>query len=252
MKPTLILDFDGTFITEETFSILGTLALMGHPERGDRVQKINEITNEGMNGSIPFDESLRRRFDLLDLNLTHVEETTALITQMFISPSFRSYARELRAYADNIFIVSGGFKDIIVPVVAAFDISADHVFANTLRYEGQRCIGVDPENHMAKDGGKILVVNELKALHNLSNPFIAIGDGYTDWQLLEAGAVDDFYAYTESARRERVISLAGEHRVISSLDPIATMLNWRCPLTPEGQPARISAEIHPMSMQSRK
>lgn len=225
---------------------------MNHPERGNRIQEIHGITNEGMNGTIPFDESLRRRFELLDLHISHVEETTDLIRQMFISPSFRSYARELRASADNIYIVSGGFEDIIVPVVAAFDIPADHVFANTLRFEGQKCIGVDPENRMAKEGGKISVVNELKATRTLSSPLIAIGDGYTDWQLFESGTVDDFYAYTETVRRGRVVSLAGEHRVASSFHPIAEMLGWKRPLSPEGQPTRSPVEMYPMSMQSRK
>ena len=53
----------------------------------------------------------------------------------------------LKNYAANIFILSNGFKDFIVPIVAKYDIPKENVYANEFVYdEAGNISGFDKEN----------------------------------------------------------------------------------------------------------
>lgn len=64
MLPTFIIDFDSTFITVEALDKLSVIALNKNPQKTKITRKISEITKAGMIGSIDFQESLIKRFDL--------------------------------------------------------------------------------------------------------------------------------------------------------------------------------------------
>jgi D-3-phosphoglycerate dehydrogenase len=208
----IVIDFDSTFTKVEGLDELARIALQGNPKQAEIVGKIHEITEKGMAGSISFADSLRDRVALLSANKSHVEELVAFLKGK-ISDSFNRNKDFIQDYADQIYIVSSGFKDFIVPVVNELGISAENVFANTFIYDGQGNItGYDQDNLLSKDKGKVSLLQSL----SLEGEIFVIGDGYTDYELREAGLANKFFAFTENVSRKSVTDKADF--IVPSLD----------------------------------
>ncbi|MEA1882117.1 MAG: HAD-IB family phosphatase [Candidatus Marinimicrobia bacterium] len=208
----LIIDFDSTFITKESLDELAHAALKAHPERTERLEKIEGLTKAGMEGKITFDESLSQRMALLDAGQDDVSAVTTALSGK-VTASFEGNKQFIRENGNKILIISGGFREIIIPIVAEFGIVADRVFANEFIYdEHDQIKGVDSENVMAQAGGKVAQAQAL----GLTGKIHVMGDGYTDYQLKAKGPATKFYAFIENVRRENVCNLADV--VLSNLD----------------------------------
>jgi D-3-phosphoglycerate dehydrogenase / 2-oxoglutarate reductase len=211
-SPYIIIDFDSTFTKVEGLDELAAIALEGNPDRDSLVQNISDLTNRGMNGEMSFSEGLRERISLLKANRSHITLLVDLLRTK-VSDSFQRNKAFLTENADQIFIVSSGFKEFIVPVATELGIREDHVFANSFVFDGEgNIIGIDENNVLSMDGGKIKLLSSL----NLDGEIYAIGDGYTDYELKASGLASRFYAFTENVERPRVMAVA-EH-VATSFD----------------------------------
>ena len=200
----LIVDFDSTFVQVEALDELAAIALAEHPAADSIIEKIRTITAQGMEGKISLSDSLANRIKLLSANKKHVELLIDSLVNK-VSASFKRNAAFLEQFADNIYIVSSGFKEYIIPVVSKYGIKEDHIFANTFTYDAAGNInGLDNVNPLCQDQGKVKVVKSL----NLTGNVWAIGDGITDYEIREAGAADAFYAFTENVERPGVVAKA--------------------------------------------
>ena len=207
-----IIDFDSTFTKVEGLDELANIALAGSANREKIVQQIRNLTEQGMNGEITFSEALTKRIALLKANRSDIDKLVDfLYTQ--VSESFQRNEKFLREYADNILIISGGFKEFIVPIVTSMGIKEANVYANTFIFDAEGNItGVDENNVLAHEKGKVKLLGSL----NLDGDIYAIGDGYTDYELRSSGLANRFYAFTENVEREKVTAKA-DH-IVPSLD----------------------------------
>jgi D-3-phosphoglycerate dehydrogenase len=206
LLPYLVFDFDSTFTQVEGLDELADIALAGQPDRAERVGQIKALTDRGMAGEIGFQESLSQRLALLGANRRHLAPLVAHL-QTKVSESIRRNGDFFRQHAERIYVVSSGFREFIEPVVAEFGIPASHVLANTFTFDPEGNItGCDPANVLSRDGGKIRQL----VLLDLDGPVYVLGDGYTDYQIREAGLAHRFYAYTENVSRPSVVAHADE------------------------------------------
>ena len=127
-----VIDFDSTFIKSETFDLLGHFSLSDQPDAEDKLNKIHHITDEAMEGNMDFSESLSSRISLLNASKDHFEPLIEKI-RGDISPSFSRNRQFFINYSDQIYIISNGFREIIVPVVRDFGIPEKNVFAKGVR-----------------------------------------------------------------------------------------------------------------------
>lgn len=207
-----LIDFDSTFIKSEGIDELAAVSLKKSKDREERLAKIKTLTQQGMDGKIPFGKSLMKRIGLLQANKSHIEKT-AKILKRDISSSILRNKHFFKTYKNNIYIISGGFEEFIIPVVKSFGISENHIFANTFLFDKEGNItGIDTKNPLAHDNGKVKLIKSLK----LKGDIYVIGDGYTDYKLKEEGLVKKFIAFTENIEREVVIKKA-DH-IASSFD----------------------------------
>lgn len=212
--PTLIFDFDSTLVGFETLEALAELALEGAPEAGAIRAEIAALTDQAMSGALGFDEALSRRLTLLPLTRDHVQ-TLAGQAVARLAPSVSRNVETLRAHADRIVIVSGGFREVIAPVARHLGVRDDRVLANDLTYDAEgRVTGVDRTNPLSTDGGKVTAIRAL----GLTGPVVMVGDGWTDAEVRLAGLADRFHAYCEVVRRPRVVEAADA--VAVSLDEV--------------------------------
>lgn len=199
-----VIDFDSTFTKVEALDVLGEISLTGRPDREAVLNEIKRITNLGMSGQLSLAQSIDQRLQLLHAHRDHLPLLVeTLLTK--ISDSFQRNQPFLTEHADRIYVISSGFKEFIVPIVTSLGIKEEHVFANTFVYdETGNIIGCDQNNPLSTDKGKVKLMHDL----NLEGDIFVIGDGYTDYEIREAGLANRFYAFTENVERAAVVEKA--------------------------------------------
>ncbi|MGN7783094.1 HAD-IB family phosphatase [Niabella sp. 22666] len=203
-KNYYIIDFDSTFTQVEALDELVRISLKDNPDKEKIFKKIEEYTNLAMEGKLSFSESLAERVKLLGANKEHLKKLVTHLKKK-VSKSFSRNAPFFKKHADDVLIVSGGFKEFITPVVKKFYIKKENIYANTFLFDNEgTIIGYDTANPLSQEGGKVKLMKELKLEGNL----YGIGDGYSDFQLKESGHVKKFFAYTENISRNSVTSKA--------------------------------------------
>ena len=213
-SPVFIFDFDSTLVRIETLEALADIALSDAPDAAARKAEIAALTDQAMTGQVDFGTALRRRLDLLALNRGHVEALTDRILDE-ASASIRRNVDFFERHAERVYILSGGFREVIAPLAVRLGIAPDHVLANDLIYDDEgRVTGVDDANPLSRDNGKPEVIRAL----NLSGPVVMVGDGWTDAEVKLAGAADRFYAFTEVVSRQKVTEVADA--TAASLDEV--------------------------------
>lgn len=214
MPPVLVIDFDSTFVAGETLEVMADLVFETDPDRGAKTARIEAVTDAAMNGEMDFGEALAARLAILRPTPEQVSATAEALAGM-ITPSFARNREVIRRHAGHIFIVSGGFHETIDAIAADFGLSPDHVLANRMRFDGEgRATGVDETCPLSRSGGKAEMVRAL----GLGGDVAAVGDGWTDYEIREAGAAARFYAFTEVVARDRVTAAAD--RVATTLDDV--------------------------------
>lgn len=202
-KKYFIIDFDSTFTKVEALDVLAEIS--SNDNQKDTIEKkIKEITDKGMEGSISFRESLKARVDLLKANKEHLPLLVEKLSKQ-VSTSFERNTLFIEKYRDQIFIVSNGFKDFIIPIVSKYGIKPENVFANDFVYSNNGdIVGFDEGNILSDNNGKPKQIEQLK----LDGEVFVLGDGYTDYEIRKAGLAHKFYAFTENIRREKVLEHA--------------------------------------------
>jgi len=209
-----IIDFDSTFTQVEALDILGEISLATDPDRDKKLQSIINITDKGMDGSLTFRESLEQRILILNATRGQISDLIDALKHK-VSKSFERNREFLQENAGNIYIISNGFKDFIIPIVADYGIQESNVFANEFVYdETGKIIDFNRENPLSKNNGKAETIRRI----NLDGDIYVIGDGYTDYEIKASGLANKFYAFTENVSRPRVTSQA-DH-IAPSLDEI--------------------------------
>jgi D-3-phosphoglycerate dehydrogenase len=207
-----VIDFDSTFTKVEAFDVLAEISLSDHPEREARVMAIADITNQGMDGSISFRDSLEKRLELLQPERKHIPLLVNKLRSL-VSESFKRNREFFTNFGENIYIISNGFREFIEPVVTEFGVKAENILANEFVFDSNgKVVGFDKANPLSANNGK---VEQLKRL-NLPGDVYVIGDGYTDYEIKHAGLANKFYAFTENVERGRVLEKA-DH-IAPSLD----------------------------------
>ena len=204
VKRNYVFDFDSTLTKVEALDVLAEISLANNPKKSEIIQQIIDITNLGIDGEISFTESLKRRINLLDAKKYHLEQLVVKLKKQ-VSASIERNKEFFEKYADDIYVISCGFKEFIDPIVKEYNIPSERVYANTFRYdENDNIIGFDGDNVLSQHNGKIQCLKDL----NLDGEVQVIGDGYSDYVTREAGVADKFFAYTENVKREKTTSNA--------------------------------------------
>ena len=194
-----VFDFDSTLTRVEALDVLAELTLQGKSNKDEIIAEIQKITNLGIDGDISFTESLESRIKLLHAHKNDLEHLVNELRQK-ISKSIASNKDFFEKYADDIYVISCGFKEFIDPIVKEYNIPSDRVYANTFKFDDAgNIVGFDEDNVLSQHNGKIQCLKDM----NLEGEVQVIGDGYSDYVMREAGIADKFFAYTENVHRDK-------------------------------------------------
>ncbi len=218
MPDFLVLDFDNTIIKGETLEILAEISLHDSAHQKAVCDQIATLTEEAMSGRLDFSVAIQKRLALLSLREEHIllaiEELKKRITD-----SFWLHRSFLKKYADRIYIVSGGFRELIVPVIRILGLREDHVYANDLLYNfSRKVVGCDSSNPLAQTSGKAHVVS---AWGHFGNG-VVLGDGFTDLEIAQINKNCQFFAFTENITRFDIVQSAD--KVVANFTEFLQML----------------------------
>lgn len=166
------LDVDSTLIQQEVIELLAAKAGVG--------AEVISITEKAMRGEIDFEQSLRARVALLKgLPVSVISEVQE---QILLTPGAKTLVSTLHTLGHTVAVVSGGFIDVIAPLLKELDIK--YFKANTLGIENGVLTG-EVIGPVIDRAAKAAALKEFAAAESISmNQTIAIGDGANDLDMI--------------------------------------------------------------------
>jgi len=186
-------DVDSTVITEEGIDVLATSLGVG--------DAVSKLTASAMGGTTLFQNALKARLDLIKPSIENLENIQKEHPLQF-TPRWEELIEILHKKGKNIYLVSGGFRQMINPIALQLGISVSNIYANNLFFtEDGEYNGFDTNEPTSKDGGKAKVIQDLIDKYDYKC-VIMIGDGATDMQARPPAKA--FIGYGGIIEREKV------------------------------------------------
>jgi len=214
-------DVDSTVCTDEGIDELA--AYLGKGE------EVAAWTAKAMGGGIPFEEALAARLGIMEPSFEAVQAYVANNPPK-LSPGIAELVTALKASGKEVYLVSGGFRQMIRPVAAALGLPPDVIYANNILFEPVEAAGgreegpyrgFDAEEFTAAAGGKARAIKFLK--REFGHETLAmVGDGATDLEARVPGGADVFIGYGGVAVREKVRD--GADLFVTSFEPLIQAL----------------------------
>ena len=172
VKRLVQLDVDSTFIQQEAIELLAAKAGV--------LDRVAAITESAMRGELDFEQSLRTRVGLLkglpESAITEVQN------EIRLTDGAHDLVNTLHAKGHSVALVSGGFINIIKPLIESLSIK--HYKANTLEIVGGVLTGelVGPIIDRAAKGAALLEFAKVCGVEIKNS--VAIGDGANDLDMM--------------------------------------------------------------------
>ncbi|WP_119343754.1 HAD-IB family phosphatase [Facilibium subflavum] len=198
----IIFDFDSTLIQFESLEMILAKALEAYP---DKIKKIADLTTKGMNGQMPFKEALYKRLEIAKPTKKAINAFINQYCPGALTLGMKGLIQRLHQQGGMVHVISGGFKEVILPFTRYLNIPDENVHALVLLWDDNcKLVGVDETNGFADS--KVKGMEKLGG--QLQGRSVIVGDGMTDYQLYHKRLVGDFVAYAEHVKRDEVIALA--------------------------------------------
>jgi len=166
-------DVDSTVITSEGIDVLAE-----HCGAGPAVA---EWTLKAMGGSVPFHEALEARLKLIEPSAQDIHDCHVKNPLEF-TEGVEELVETLLRRDVHVYLVSGGFRQMIDPLADVLNIGKDRIYANNLYFDADgKYAGFDTEEPTSRAGGKAKVVSMLKEKYGY-DPIFMVGDGATDME----------------------------------------------------------------------
>ena len=176
-KHLIVLDADSTLLQGEVIDLLA--------ERRGCGEEVAAVTAAAMAGELDFEEALRRRVALL-AGLQR-DDVLAVRERIVLTPGARTLVRTLKRLGYELAVVSGGFAQVIGPLVESMGI--DHLAANELAVEDGVLTG-KLEGAVVDRAGKAAALVRFAAAAGVPLArTIAVGDGANDIDMLAAAGL---------------------------------------------------------------
>jgi len=166
-------DVDSTVIPEEGIDQLAAFKGAG--------EAVAAWTAKAMGGDVLFQNALAARLDLIQPSKADLQAYLAK-NPVKLTPGVKELVDKLHQRGKAVYLVSGGFRQMIEPVAEVLRVPVHRIYANNILFdEAGAFAGFDAAELTSRDGGKPAVIKQLIEAHGYS-PICMVGDGVTDMQ----------------------------------------------------------------------
>jgi phosphoserine phosphatase len=209
-------DVDSTLILDEGIDVLAATAGRG--------AEVAALTAAAMGGAVPFEAALRQR-------LAAIRPSRQLVADCLrdhpprLTPGAAELVALLHARGTLVFLVSGGFTDMVAPVADALGVPRARVFANRLLFDPATgaFAGHDETAFTARSHGKaaaVAFIRDALLPPGSNRVVVAVGDGATDMEARVA--CDAFIGFGGVVERAAV--RAGADWYVTSFSALIALL----------------------------
>mgnify|MGYP003336143240 FL=1 len=177
MRRLFLFDVDSTLINEEVIDLIAAKAGVS--------EQVSQITTAAMSGNLDFSESLIKRVALLSgVSTTVLNEVQNEIT---LTNGAVDLIKTLLGKGDVVAVVSGGFTEVIAPLLASLKIK--DFKANSLQIIDGRLTG-KVQGPIIDRRAKAEFLREIAAIHQIPLAHtVAVGDGANDIDMIQNAGV---------------------------------------------------------------
>ncbi|KAG1665202.1 hypothetical protein FOA52_002603 [Chlamydomonas sp. UWO 241] len=171
-----------------------------------------KITNQAMDGTLDLSQSLEARLNIINCTPKDVKRfIKANPPQSRLTPGIVQFIKALKVRGITVYLLSGGFREILLPIAAYLDIPPENVFANRMLWqwddetmEPTKLVGFDTSEPTSRNQGKPEAIMQIRDQFPY-NSVVMIGDGVTDLEAVQVtGGADLFIGYGGVVVREKV------------------------------------------------
>ncbi|KXZ42951.1 PSP1 protein [Gonium pectorale] len=192
-------DVDSTFCEDESIDELAAFLGVG--------EQVAALTAKAMGGSVEFKEALRTRLSVMKPTHGDVERFLREHPHR-VTKGIPELVSLLKSRGQEVFLVSGGFRQIIHPLAESLGIPLSHVFANTILFDSHGAYaGFDESEFTCRSGGKPAAIRHIKDKYGYES-VVMVGDGATDLEARLEGAASLFVGYGGVVVRKNVAEQA--------------------------------------------
>ena len=177
LKRLVLLDMDSTLIEQEVIDLLA--------EYSGKSQIISDITAKAMSGELDFKQALSARVELLaGLDESVIDQVRQKVT---LTKGAQQLITELHNLGHKVGVVSGGFIDVIEPILK--DLEIDFYRANKLDIRDGKLTG-KVVGKVIDGSEKLAVLREFASREGINiQQTVAIGDGANDLEMIQAAGL---------------------------------------------------------------
>mmetsp|Transcript_25433 Transcript_25433/g.55213 ORF Transcript_25433/g.55213 Transcript_25433/m.55213 type:complete len:677 (-) Transcript_25433:1350-3380(-) len=201
-------DVDCTVTVNDSLDLLGEF--MGCKE------EVEELTNQAMDGAMNLGQSLEERLKIINCTPADIRRFIAAHPpEKRLTPGIERLVKMLKKRGVAVYLISGGFRELILPIAKHLGIPKDHVYANRMNWQWDdetgaptRLVGFDDAQPTAYNHGKVRAIATIRSLHPYNN-VVMIGDGITDLEAVQSSeGADLFIGYGGVIERRAVAEQA--------------------------------------------
>ncbi len=144
------------------------------------------LTDSAMNGEVPLEAVYERRLSLIKPDQDAIDWLADRYIDTMVD-DVEEVFKTLLKKGKQVHIISGGLRQAILPLAERLRLSADYVHAVDVFFNQDGSYqDFDNTSPLAKTGGKARIC---KSLENGASKLVMIGDGQTDLESKQAGAL---------------------------------------------------------------
>ena len=178
--------------------------------------EVAEMTRLAMGGTVPFEEVFSKRLDLIRPTRKQLDGVGKLYTATLVEDAV-PVTEALAHVGIELRLVSGGYRDALLPMADRLEIAHENVHANELYFDKNgEYAGYNHDIPLCRSGGKAEVLGDLP-----SRSTLFIGDGASDVEVMQH--VDLFVGYGGIEKRGLVHEAAPVYLHGESMAPLVVM-----------------------------
>ncbi len=141
--------------------------------------EVAELTKRAMDGEIALEEVFGRRLEIIRPRHRDLGRISRLYIEN-LAPDAKETIQALQDLGVNVCLITGGYREAILPLAEYVGISEGDVYANELFFRRGRYAGFDESNPLSRDGGKRKVIEKFRASNGIWGPVAIVGDSVSE------------------------------------------------------------------------